>query len=107
MKCQMIKMREAGVVLPKYALRDQPRQAGDLSILDVRDDGVNRSIKTARLVYQGFSGPRMELLYEPHIVWMNENRFTLQGFERVAHDGKVIEYAQSWLCDTGCEETAK
>jgi hypothetical protein len=107
MKCEIIKMRIAGVVLPKYALRDQPRRVGDLSILDVRDDGVNRSIKTARLVYESFGGRRMDLLYEPHIVWMNENRFTLQGFERVPHEGKVIEYAQSWLCHIGGDEAAK
>lgn len=91
-------MRSAGVAVPKYALKEQVSWAGELSILDVRDDGVNRVIKTARLVDESFAERRVQVLFEPHVVWMNEGRFTLQGFERVLEGGKVVEYAQSWLC---------
>lgn len=84
--------------MPRYALKEQVNWRGELAILDVRDDGVNRVIKTARLVDESFAEKRVEVLYEPHIVWMNEGRFTLQGFERVLQEGKVVEYAQSWLC---------
>jgi hypothetical protein len=91
-------MRHAGVAVPKYALKEQVRWNGDLEILDVRDDGVSRVIKTARLTDHSWGDKRIEILYEPHIVWMNEGRFTLQGFERVLVEGKVVEYAQSWLC---------
>lgn len=91
-------MRSAGVAVPKYALKEQVSWTGELSILDVRDDGVNRVIKTARLADESFAEKRIQVLFEPHIVWMNEGRFTLQGFERVLEGGKVVEYAQSWLC---------
>ena len=38
-------------------------------------------------------------LVEPHIVWANDNRFTLTGFERSKNDaGESVDYAQSWLC---------
>ncbi|MDB5794544.1 MAG: hypothetical protein JWR25_923 [Noviherbaspirillum sp.] len=97
-------MRENGVVLPKYSLRDQVKQVGDLTIQDGRDDGVNRVVKTARLTYDDYRGKRMDILYEPHIVWMNERRFTLQGFERVPSAGRITEYAQSWLCSAELAE---
>jgi len=38
-------------------------------------------------------------LLEPHILWANDGRFVLAGFERVRNDaGKMVEYAHSWLC---------
>jgi hypothetical protein len=91
-------MRSAGVAVPKYALREQVSWTGALSIIDVRDEGVNRVIKTARLLDETFADKRVQVLFEPHIVWLNEGRFTLQGFERVLEGGRVVEYAQSWLC---------
>jgi hypothetical protein len=74
-----------------------------LVILDARDDGVHRVIKTARLAEMTYGEKRLGILYEPHIVWMNEGRFTLQGFERVLQEGTVVEYAQSWLCQINDE----
>jgi hypothetical protein len=99
-------MRREGVAVPKYALKEQIRWVGELVIMDVRDDGVNRVIKTARLTDRTYGEPRVEILFEPHIVWMNENRFTLQGFERTMKEGKIVEYAQSWLCQAECEEVS-
>lgn len=93
-----MRMRRDGVALPKYELRNQVEWWGDLIVHDVRDDGVNRIIKTARIADESYGSKRVEILYEPHIVWMNEDRFTLAGFERVLREGKVVEYAQSWLC---------
>jgi hypothetical protein len=52
-------------------------------------------------------GKFTDTLFEPHIVWMNEGRFTLQGFERALVDGKVTEYAQSWLCSVEPQENEK
>lgn len=75
--------------------------------MDVRDEGVNRVIKTARLTDYSWGEKRVEILYEPHIVWMNEDRFTLQGFERSLKDGKIVEYAQSWLCQVEPDEGVK
>lgn len=91
-------MRRDGVALPKYALKDQACWTGELVVTDVRDEGVHRVIKTARLTDLSWSEKRVEILYEPHLVWMNDGRFTLQGFERVLKEGKIVEYAQSWLC---------
>jgi hypothetical protein len=43
------------------------------------------------------------MLYEPHLLWMNEDRFVLTGFEHLQHGDRAVDYAQSWLgiIDTG------
>lgn len=77
-------MRQAGVAVPKYALKNQIDWDGELEILDVLDDGVNRVIKAARLAENYLGKKRVRVLFEPHIVWMSEGRLTLQDFERAA-----------------------
>lgn len=98
MKCSVIQMRQDGIAVPKHTLKDQVYWEGNLAVMDVRDDGVNRVIKIARLNDQLYGNAGIKRFHEPHIVWMNEGRLTLQGFERVLKDGKIVEYAQSWLC---------
>jgi hypothetical protein len=73
---------------------------GMLEVLDVRDDGVGRTVKVARLTAGIGPTRRQEILYEPHLIWMSAGRFTLAGFERVQAGDQVVNYAQSWLCST-------
>lgn len=91
-------MRKDGVDQPRWKLRELASVLGALEVLDVRDEGVSRSIKIAR--HASGQGPtrRVDVLYEPHLVWMSEGRFTLAGFERVQSAAGVVNYAQSWLC---------
>lgn len=91
-------MRKGGVDQPKWKIREYAPPLGQLEVLDVRDDGVGRSIKVARHTAGEGSLRRQEVLYEPHLVWMSDGRFTVAGFERVLVDGQVVNYAQSWLC---------
>jgi len=94
----MIKMRKDGVDQPKWKLREYTPPPGQLEVMDVRGDGVGRSIKVARHTAGEGALRRQEVLYEPHLVWMSDGRFTIAGFERVQVDGQVVNYAQSWLC---------
>jgi hypothetical protein len=72
-----------------------------LVIMDVSDQGLRRPAKVARLL-QG-AAIRYELT-DVHIVWCNEGRFTLTGFERNGNgDGKPVDFAQSWLCSLDFE----
>jgi hypothetical protein len=103
MKCRVIRMRIAGVTVPKAALQIQGEARGDLRIIDTGESGFNRIIKLAQLVRGMPGGESIETLYEPHILWMNEDRFVLTGFERQNRDGQVVDYAQSWLCKIGIE----
>jgi hypothetical protein len=98
MQCRMIKMRLQGVDLPKWKLRELASKPGALAVLDVRDDGVGRSIKVARHTSGEGQLQLQDVLYEPHLIWMSDGRFTIAGFERVQVDGQVVNYAQSWLC---------
>ena len=43
-------------------------------------------------------------LIDVHVIWLNEGRFTLSGFERRTNDaGQPVDYAQSWLCTLDTE----
>ncbi len=105
MKATIIKMRRAGVLIPRPEIRHQLKWHGDLTIMDTRENGLNRIVKIARHV-RGDPGPNQsrEELYEPHVIWVNEERMVLAGFERVAHEGRFVDYAQSWLCMIGPEQ---
>lgn len=91
-------MRRAGIDLPKWSLRETAPTPGVLEVLDVRDDGVGRTVKIARLTAGIGPTRRQEILYEPHLIWMSGGRFTLAGFERLLLDGQTVHFAQSWLC---------
>lgn len=91
-------MRVAGVDVPKWKLREFAPRPGVLEVLDVRDEGVSRTVKVARHTTGEDQMRRQETLYEPHLIWMSDGRFTLAGFERVQVDGQTVHYAQSWLC---------
>ncbi len=82
MKCRIIKMRKEGVDLPRYKLHEQLAWLGALVVMDVKDDGVGRTIKVAKHI-SDVNAKYVELLYEPRLIWMNEGKFTIAGFERV------------------------
>lgn len=95
MQVQLIKMRHAGVEIDRRMLSQAIAQRGVLVVLDVTDQGLRRPCKVARLL-QGDS-IRCELS-DVHILWLNERRMTLTGFERGKNEsGKPVDYAQSWL----------
>ena len=96
MQIKVVRMRERGVEHDRQALHNLTGHRGMLLILDVTDQGLRRPTKVARLI-QG-NDIRHELT-DVHIVWCNDGRFTLAGFERHKNsDGKAVDYAQSWLC---------
>ena len=100
MNIKVVKMRSAGVAVERRMLNDRytVKHYGMLVIMDVTDQGLRRPVKVARLSQTGRPGPYLELL-DPHIVWANDGKFTLAGFERTTNpEGKVVEFAQSWLC---------
>lgn len=88
-------MRKDGIAVPKHYLKEHVSGEGDLLVMDTQDDHLRRMVKVAK-----FSIPNYVtyVLFDPHLVWLNEGRFTLQGYERVLQEGRVVEYAQSWLC---------
>jgi hypothetical protein len=96
MQVKVLKMRDKGVELHPRIARDGVAHRGLLVILDVTDQGLRRPAKVARLMQADVV--RHELT-DVHIVWANEGRFTLSGFERLRNsEGQMVDYAQSWLC---------
>jgi hypothetical protein len=77
----------------------EPRSVGELEIIDTREQAFNRIVKLARLTTRYGDKEFISQLYEPHVLWMAGDRFTLTGFERVKKGEQEIDYAQSWLCE--------
>jgi hypothetical protein len=103
MKCRIIKMRKLGVVVPRRELPNQVESRGELTIADTRENSLNRVLKIARHVSRFGAHETIHLMYEPHLLWMSEDRFVLTGFERVGEGGNAADYAQSWLCKVASE----
>jgi hypothetical protein len=101
MKCRVIKMRKLGIVVPKRELSNQPELRGELTIVDTREDSLNLILKLAQHVSRFGTHESVHMLYEPHLLWMNEDRFVLTGFERAGEGANAADYAQSWLCKLG------
>lgn len=98
MECRIIRMRKHGIALPKWGVREAVSYLGILTIYDTRENSYNRILKIAKHVYA--YGDTVHMLYDPHIIWMNEDRFMLAGFERIKTEQGIADFVQSWLCDT-------
>jgi len=96
MRIKLVKLRHHGIEVDRRIIREATGHRGLLVILDVTDQGLRRPAKVARLMQD--DSIRAELC-DVRIVWANEGRMTLTGFERQRNKaGQTVEYAQSWLC---------
>lgn len=100
MECRIIQMRRQGIALPKWAIREAVEYKGVLTIYDTRENSYNRILKIAKHVQQLGESKTIHTLYDPHIIWMNDDKFVLAGFERIQMHEGVTDFAQSWLCVT-------
>lgn len=96
MMVRMVTLRKRGVEMDRRAIKETFGNRGVLVIQDTTDQGLRRPCKVARLVQD--NSIRSELK-DVHIVWLNDGRMTLSGFEHQQNEeGQVVDYAQSWLC---------
>jgi hypothetical protein len=92
-------MRQQGIGIPKRELSRQLPLEGDLSIIETRSEDLHRLVRFARLQRsEEYNQGREERLYDPTILWMNESRFVLAGFERIGTSSGTMDLGQSWLC---------
>jgi hypothetical protein len=104
MRVKMVRMREAGVELPRRMLQDRytVKHWGALTIADEMEPALRRVVKVARLALD--TGDRVLELLEPQIHWANGQSFALGGFERREVNGESVAYAQGWLCTVELDE---
>jgi hypothetical protein len=107
MQVTVIKMRRDGVAIRKSSLTDQSEFRGYLTINETQQNHLHRIAKTARLFKDAKCQQPMEALIEPSIVWVNEERLMISGFEHIRRGESEIDYAQSWLCLLGWEQSIK
>jgi hypothetical protein len=107
MKVVVILMRRDGVAIRKGALPYESELKGYLTVCDTQQNYLHRLVKTAKLSHDQEGERVIATLLEPTLIWANQERFTLSGFERGGSKGVEIDYAQSWLCLIGWEQTLK
>lgn len=101
MKVSVYIMRDHGVKVSKSRLPETSAHDGDLSISVTQDNRLNRISKTATLKRNPLDTSPMQLM-DITVLWMNEDRFALSGFEqRKRQDSETVDYAQTWLCLLG------
>lgn len=95
MQVRVVKMRNRGVEIDRRILRDATSTRGHLVIADITDQGLHRPWKVARLL----KGEMIRAeLKDVSLVWANENRMTLAGYEKIQNEaGQPTDYRQSWL----------
>ena len=64
--------------------------------------GLHRQVKIAR--HTSALGQILKEIVDPYIVWPNDEKFVLTGFERRRVGEHLVDYAQSWLCMIGWDE---
>lgn len=104
MQVRMVRMFNRGVEVDRRMLSDRStlQHRGELVISDETDQGRHRPTKIARLVSE--RGAVCELR-DVTLVWINEDRMTLTGDERLPNEhGKTVCYKQSWLCTLDLEQ---
>lgn len=94
MKATVLPTRNHGVAYPRWELKQVACHIGELEIMDTRENGLNRIVKVATLA----TDYGIRELLEVHVVWMTGDKFCLSGFERKNLDGKLTDFAQSWIC---------
>ena len=93
------RLRFRGRPLPKHEWQQHAPALGDLRVEQLYDERLLRHLRIARLVNpQRVTGPdALPTLYDPVLIAMSPQAFTLTGFERI----EGVDYAQSWLVAPG------
>lgn len=86
---KMLKMRLAGVEVPKRRLHDRYNSArpGKLEVVETTDQGLHRLVKLARFTY-GESGNYVDTLFDVNLLWYRDGRMVLSGLSAV-----------KWICN--------
>lgn len=92
------------MLLPRRHLTLVEPAVGDLRIAEERDELLGRTLLVATLVDPTMAQVRALLpaLYQPTVLWMGPDGFTLGGYERFAEGNTVTDFAQTWwvrACD--------
>lgn len=92
----MIRVRERGVVVPRFQIGRQRAVRGRLNVGDEYQPELRRHLRRATLQLQGH-GQAPEPLWDVQLVHASGEMLVLGGFERIDDAFRVIEYAQTWV----------
>ncbi|MFO1314055.1 MAG: hypothetical protein U1F58_00495 [Burkholderiales bacterium] len=95
MRFAVLRLRHRGRPLPRREWQARAPAVGDLRVEQLYDEDLLRHLRLARLVdLARSSGPdALPALFEPVLIAMSPQAFTLAGYERI----EGADYVQSWL----------
>jgi hypothetical protein len=95
MRFRVLRLRYRGRPLPKREWCNRTPVVGDLRVEQLYDEELLRHVRIARLVslVRVVDPEDLPTLYDPVLIAMSPQAFTLAGFERI----NGADYAQSWL----------
>lgn len=95
MRFRVLRLRHRGRALPRREWQAREPRIGDLRVEQLYDDALLRHVRIARLVsYVRTVDPDdMPALYDPMLIAMSPQAFTLSGYERI----EGADFVQSWL----------
>lgn len=99
MHFKLICLYKDGVPIDKDALAKSAPHVGNLVIEDWLEGSVfKRPVRYARLLTETHQIPAdiIPPLFEPAVIKMTANQFTLQGYQIGTRDGASVHYMQSW-----------
>lgn len=99
MKVKVRPLQSKGRMLPRHLAVEQPPRIGALRVSEERDHELSRPVLRARLL-DASGGTESDLLpdlSDAKLLWADNNRLRLSGFERVDE----ANYAQTWEVEMG------
>lgn len=110
MVVDIVRVREAGWVLPRFRSCMRKAVRGELHVADVYDGILNRWTRVATLLNPVSKAPMPEppQIYDVTLLAVRSDYLTLTGFERV-WDGmseREYDYAQTWVVSLPTGEEA-
>lgn len=103
------RLRHRGVTIPKYQHAFTTPIEGELLISEERDPVLNRYTRIAKLINPTtHAALDVPPLRDVQIVGLTRDVMSLSGIERIEDITilKIEDFAQSWLCWLGTEDTA-
>lgn len=95
---EIVKVRRAGVMVPRWQLASLTRYEGFLRVEEKRVKVLERHSLVAQIIETAVSSDQWQTLYDARLLSTTSQWMTMTGFE-IGHSdvGEDVHYMQTWL----------
>ena len=97
MICQVSRLRNRGI---RVSTKEAKPALGDLRVTEMTQSAFGRAVRVAQLLHPSRPMAAPELLpqlFDVNLIKVENGNLVLTGFERELIDGKLVDFAQTWL----------